>query len=183
MDPRNREYREVTVPVSLLGTVRRHLAREAGSLPAIHALHAAGYDAGTEALDALRASGDGDLGELPEEAFWSRVTTFFSRRGWGTLRVATEHPAVGLLMSANWAESASPGGEEAACSFTSGFLSGLLSRVAGGPIAVLEVACRGRSDDRCCFAFGSESAIHELYGRLMEDGDLERALAGLQPTP
>jgi hypothetical protein len=46
-------------------------------------------------------------------------------------------------------------------------------------VAVLEVACRSRGSDACQFVFGSEAAIHELYGRLMEDADLEAALASL----
>jgi hypothetical protein len=46
-------------------------------------------------------------------------------------------------------------------------------------VAVLEVDCRARGADRCCFAFGSEVAIHDLYGHLLDGSDLDDALAAL----
>lgn len=173
-------YREAAVPVSVFSVLREELADEAGLLPTIHALHAAGYRAGAEAAAVLPASPDEDLRSLPEEVFWARLTSFFARRGWGSLSRSTSHPAVGFLASEDWLESSgvepSP---DANCSFTTGFLSGLLSTLAGGPVAVLEVACRGRGDGRCSFAFGSEEAVHELYGRLLDGHDLDGALAAL----
>ena len=51
--------------------------------------------------------------------------------------------------------------------------------MAGGPVAVLEVTCRTRGDDACAFAFGSEGAVHELYGKLLEGADLDGALDAL----
>ncbi|NIX42216.1 MAG: hypothetical protein GWN06_24335, partial [Gemmatimonadetes bacterium] len=54
-----------------------------------------------------------------------------------------------------------------------------LTELAGGPIAVLEVSCRARGDDCCDFAFGSETAIHGLYGRLLQGENLQAALAAL----
>ena len=33
------------------------------------------------------------------------------------------------------------------------------------------MGCRSRGADTCQFAFGSEGAIHELYGRLLENDD------------
>lgn len=173
-------YREIALPASVLKALRRGLAEEAGSLPAIHVLHAAGYRSGAEAVTAFRKTPGEDLGALPEDAFWSRLALFLRERGWGTAVRSDPHPGVGLLASEDWAESAGEEHDaEASCSFTTGFLSGLLTRVAGGPIAVLEVECRGRGDGRCAFAFGSEAAIHELYGNLMESTDLNTALARL----
>ena len=104
-----------------------------------------------------------------------------ARRGWGTLRHEQAHDAVGLLHSRDWAEPPpdGPTGSDASCGFTTGFLSGLLSALAGGPVAVLEVSCRGRGDDACTFAFGSETAIHELYGHLLDGADMAAALAAL----
>jgi hypothetical protein len=51
--------------------------------------------------------------------------------------------------------------------------------VAGSPVAVLEVSCRTRGDDRCSFLFGSEQAIHDVYGLLLEGDSLDDALATL----
>ncbi len=180
MDPSTAPYREVALPVSALRTMREALTREAGSLPAIHALHAAGYESGLQAVAAFKKSADEELGALPEDVFWARLTTFLGDRGWGTLTRAAPHPGIGLLSSENWVESGETAADaDASCSFTTGFLSGLLTRLSGGPIAVLEVNCRGRGDGRCAFAFGAESAVHELYGLLLDSPDLDAALARL----
>lgn len=173
-------FREVAVPVSIFDALRRELSKEAGPLPTIHALHSAGFAAGSAAAETFRAAGNGGDEDPAEEAFWTQFTAFFQRRGWGTLSRRTDHPAVGLLESGDWVESESTEvADDASCSFSTGFVSGLLSALAGGPVAVLEVACRARGDDTCTFAFGSESAVHELYGRLLDDADLERALSSL----
>jgi len=169
--------REIAIPAAAFGSLRAHLEKEAGHLPTVHALHHAGYAAGTAAAPALAV---GDAGALREDAFWTRLSDFFGKRGWGSLRHARAHAAVGLLTSADWAEAtAGEGGAEASCHFSAGFLSGLLTELAGGPVAVLEVGCRSRGADKCQFVFGSEGAIHELYGKLLEDDDLDAALAAL----
>jgi len=180
MDTTASAFREVAVPVSVFAVLRKELASEAGALPTIHAFHAAGHQAGVAAADAFRASPDEDVSALPEEEFWTRLTSFFSRRGWGSLSKVTSSPAVGLLVSQDWVESTDVDvSEDASCSFSTGFLSGLLTELAGGPVAVLEVECRGRGSGSCSFAFGSESAIHELYGHLVGGRDLDGALSAL----
>ncbi|MGD8321792.1 MAG: hypothetical protein PVJ02_15195 [Gemmatimonadota bacterium] len=180
MDTTATAYREVAVPVSIFDALRRELSKEAGTLPTIHALHSAGFTAGSAAAVAFR-TGDGSTGEDPaEDAFWAHFVSFFQRRGWGTLTHRTDHPAIGFLVSHDWVEAEDTSlTDDAACSFTSGFLSGLLSELAGGPVAVLEVTCRARGEGSCTFAFGSESAVHELYGQLVDDADLDRALSSL----
>ena len=172
--------REIAVPVSSFGALRTELSKEAGELPTIHALHHAGYAAGGASAAQLMGGANG-LSSMRQETFWSRLSDFFGRRGWGTLERSVSHPGVALLSSADWAEAGPVGvtDPDASCCFSTGVLSGLLSEVAGGPVAVLEVQCRTRGDERCCFAFGSEAAIHDLYGRLLEGADLEGALAAL----
>ena len=179
MDALRGTYREIAVPVSVFGDLRDAMAKEAGPLPAIRALHAAGYAAGVAAADELRSPPEGDIMGLPADAFWARVAAFFSRRGWGTLAHEALYEAVGTLTSSDWVEGAGPEGDDASCSFSTGFLSGMLTSLSGGPIAVLEVSCRARGDGRCTFAFGNAAAIHELYGRLVEGADLSGALASL----
>ncbi|HKJ03375.1 MAG TPA: V4R domain-containing protein [Longimicrobiales bacterium] len=167
--------------------LRQELAKEAGVLPAIHALQQSGYVAGMAAASAFRTSQDEDVRALPEEEFWARLGSFFTRRGWGTLRHVDRHQAVGLLVSSDWVEGDSarvegdgPETEEgASCSFSTGFLSGLLTELAGGPVAVLEVSCRARGEERCSFAFGAAAAIHHIYGQLLEGAELDGALAAL----
>ena len=177
MDPKRTQTHEVALPTAALAGLRRALRDEAGPLATVHALHAAGYDAGGPLFDAL---GGQALESRGERAFWRSLSELLARRGWGTLEHSAPHPGIGLLSSGDWAE-ASPDAPERqpSCAFGAGLLSSLLTRAAGGPVAVLEVACRSRGEERCTFAFGSESAVHELYGLLLEGRDLDAALAEL----
>ena len=170
--------KEIAVPISIFASLRQSLTAEAGALPTIHALHDAGYRAGVEAARGLASGAEDPMG-LPESAFWDRVTQFFSRRGWGTLTHTKRHEAVGELSAADWVEGDHEGDEDASCSFTTGFLSGMLTTLAGGPVAVLEVSCRARGERQCSFAYGNASAIHEVYGMLLDGSELDEALSGL----
>ncbi len=180
MSQRNPNGREVALPASCFTALRRSLTEEAGSLTATHVLHAAGFQAGEALYETFSAGLNAPASSLSEGAFWESLSTFLLRRGWGSLAMEKIHPAIGLLKSRDWAE-ADPEAEESqpTCSFGAGFLSTLLTHVAGGPVAVLHVSCRSRGDEECGFAFGSESAIHLLYGRLLDGQGLEEALSGL----
>jgi len=179
MQRREESPREVALPASALAAIRRSLRSEAGPLATIHALHAAGYDAG----EVVHASFARVLGTPPEETserrFWSCLEEFLARRGWGTLVHHAAHPGLGVLSSPDWAEAGQATESQPACAFTTGLLSHLLTRAAGGPVAVLEVSCRARGDDRCTFAFGSEATVHDLYGLLLDGADLDTAMRGL----
>ena len=172
--------REIAVPVSVFESLRIELGKEAGTLPTVHALHQAGYQAGAAAASSLDGDDDEGSSAMGQEAFWAWLADFFSKRGWGTLQHLPAHAGVGILSSSDWAEASEsqidPG---ASCFFSTGFLSGLLSELAGGPVAVLEVGCRTRGGAACQFAFGSEGTIHDLYGRLLDGADLDGALAAL----
>jgi predicted hydrocarbon binding protein len=172
--------RDVAIPATGLVTLRRQLQREAGSLAAIHALHAAGYAAGESLWESLRKGPARELADLDADSFWTRIAAVLGRRGWGTIEHRSAHPGVGLLESGDWAESSGGDAEDQpACSFSTGLLSGLLSGAAGGPIAVLEVTCRTQGDARCTFAFGSAATVHDLYGLLLDGRPLDSALASL----
>lgn len=180
MERTTAERREVVFPVETLPALRNALRKEAGPLATIHALQAAGYDAGESLWESFSASVDSDPTELGESHFWTLLGRFFEGRGWGSVRHRAPHPGVGVLESGDWAEAASDAEEsQPACSFSSGLLAGLLTRAAGGPVAVLQVACRSRGDESCVFAFGSEATIHDLYGVLLEDVDFDTALGQL----
>lgn len=173
--------REIAVPVSLFESLRGELEAEAGTLQTVRALHHAGYHAGLAAAASVNQDAGGDSFSLSQGGFWALLAGYFGKRGWGELQHSTPHPAVGMLTSSDWAEArADEVDADASCSFSAGFLSGLLSQLAGGPVAVLEVECRTRGDERCRFAFGSETAIHELYGHLLDGADLQSALDRLE---
>lgn len=166
------------MPITVFAVLRRELEKEAGTLPAVRALHHAGYAAGAEAAAGFGSGDRDEVSGLGASDFWRRIERFFERKGWGSLKHETAHPGVGVLVSGDWAEAS--GAEvdpEGSCSFTTGFLAGLLSELADRPVAVLEVTCRTRGDDACRFAFGSEAVVHELYGHLLDGADLGRALS------
>jgi len=180
MESSDRPVREVAIPVVGLNALRRALQKEAGPLPTIHALHAAGFGSGQAIWEGLRRSPGREIADLDEEGFFARLSGALGRRGWGTLGHQAAHPGVGLLASSDWAEAQPAASErQPACTFSSGMLSAILSGAAGGPVAVLEVTCRTRGDDRCTFAFGSAATVHDLYGMLLDGEDLDTALASL----
>lgn len=157
--------------------MRRALHEEAGPIVATRVLQAAGYEAGEALHVALEATGRQTPGTLGRAEFWRRLADFLRARGWGSLRMEQLHPGIGLLTSSDWAEAADARGEtQPSCPFSAGLLSGLLSRTAGGPVAVLQVACTSRGDEACTFAFGSEAAIDALYRRMLDGAGLSTAL-------
>ena len=171
---------EIAVPISLFGSLRSELEKEVGMLPTVRALHHAGYHSGLDAAATVDQDAGGDSFGLSQGKFWARLSSYFSKRGWVSLQHRTAHAGVGILTSSDWAEATTDEIKaDASCSFSAGFLSGLLSQLAGGPVAVLEVGCRTRGADSCEFAFGSETAIHDLYGRLLDGADIDSALEAL----
>ena len=172
--------REIAVPASVFESLRGELQKEVGATQTVRALHYAGYHAGLSAAATMDAESNGRTRSLSERGFWDRLESYFSSRGWGNLGHRSAHPGVGMLSSPDWAESDRDELDAAgSCSFSAGFLSGVLTKVAGGPIAVLEVGCRSRGASRCDFAFGSETAIQQLYGRMVRGEDLDTALSNL----
>lgn len=177
------------LPPAVLRALRTSFARQAGAEAAVQALQEAGYETGAGVLEDFSRTVDGPVGELDEATFWSRLSDFLRYRGWGTLRHSRPHPAIGLLSSEDWAESGGDTGDTgdagdaapsgSVCTFSSGMLASLLSGAAGGgdAVSVLHVRCRGRGDEECTFAFGAVGTIGNLYDRLREDDDLDRALS------
>jgi hypothetical protein len=172
--------REIAIPAFVFDSLREELEKEAGTLQTVRALHSAGYRAGLAAAASVDQEAGGDSFSQSPDRFWSGLSGFFAKRGWGALRHSTPHQAIGVLTSPDWAEASSDDPQpDGSCSFSTGFLSGLLSQLAGGPVAVLEVSCRTRGDGTCEFAFGSETAIHDLYGTMLDGGDFQSALEAL----
>jgi predicted hydrocarbon binding protein len=171
------EARNVTVPAEVLLHLRHAIRREAGALGAVHALHDAGFAAGEAFFEAFAREVGSDPASLPAARFWRELDRFFESWGWGKLAQERIHPAFGVLLAREWGES-DPDSRESqpGCAFSAGVLAHMLGRVAAGPIAVLEVACRTRGDETCSFLIGSEGAIHEIYGHLLDGDALDSAL-------
>ncbi len=137
------------------------------------ALQEAGY-AGGDALNAafrrwLAARTDLAAEDLDVESFEHRLTEFFRETGWGTLHIGTIDDVVATLDSPDWGEShPGDGTEHPACHITTGVFADLFGRLAGAPVAVLEVECRSAGHSRCRFLVGSPAvmdAVYEAMGR------------------
>jgi len=174
-----RATREIALPVAGLTTFREALRDEAGPVAAVNALHAAGFRSGDDVWEGLTRGDDERMRSISQAAFWSGLTDWFSRRGWGSLTFDPIHPGVGRLSSPDWAEAEGGDERQPSCAFTTGLLSSLLSSAAGGAIAVLETSCRARGDEACRWIFGSENTIRQLYGSLLEGRSLDDALRAL----
>jgi hypothetical protein len=69
-----------------------------------------------------------------------------------------------------------PGTASSGCPFSTGMFARILGEAAGGPVAVLQVACTTRGDEACQFLFGHEDAVHRSYGLLTDGTPLDRVL-------
>lgn len=165
-----------------LQQLRVTLERDLGSHGATSLQHV-GFAAGEAAHTAFCAwlaerHGVADPGDLDAAEWPALLSAFFEAEGWGPIAVTRVHPALLALDSANWAEAdpAAPS-EYPACYLSCGLFADLLGRLAGAPMAVLEVECRSHGDARCRFLAGSPETLAALYERLATGVSYHAALA------
>lgn len=173
---------ELALPVASLAALRRALEDAVGADHAARALQAAGNAAGDGFHDVLaNAAAEGSPGDWSEPTFWRRFFELFARRGWGHLSNERLHEGVGALSAADWVE-ADPAfdAERPSCSFTAGLLANMLGRISNSEVAVLEVECRSRGDERCRFLYGSAPALDAVYARLRAGEAVGDTLAALR---
>jgi len=163
---------EITVPACIFSALRNELGNISGKRSSNQLLQKVGYRTGSSASTVFKEGLDSEVLETMQSTFWAHLCDFFSCRGWGKLVVDSDHPKLGFLISNDWAEAMTDEADRnASCCFSTGFISGLLSEIAGSPIAVLEAKCRARGDTACKFAFGAEQAVRELYRQLLVEVD------------
>ena len=163
---------EITVPACIFSALRNELENISGKRSSNKLLQKVGYRTGSSASTVFKEGLDSEVLETMQSTFWAHLCDFFSCRGWGKLVVDSDHPKLGFLTSNDWAEAMTDEADRnASCCFSTGFISGLLSEIAGSPVAVLEAKCRARGDRACEFAFGSEQVVRNLYGQLLMDAD------------
>ena len=166
-----------------LGALRAALLRDAGPSAAAY-LQEAGY-AGGEALFAsfgrwLEERGLGAPESLDLRAFEERATEYFRDTGWGSMRIGSVGEAVATLDSTDWAEADPDAGlDQPACHLTTGIFADFFGRVAGDPLAVLEVECRSMGHDRCRFLVGSAEVMQYLYDEMTRGVEYQEAAAAL----
>jgi predicted hydrocarbon binding protein len=121
------------------------------------------YDAFTRWLDAHHL---GAPESLPATEFGRLAGEFFREMGWGAFELGTLD-SVATVDAAEWAESDPqyplefPG-----CYYTAGVLADFFGRLAGEPVAVMEVECRSMGAERCRWLVGSGETMQRVYDQM-----------------
>ena len=163
-----------------LAALRATLLRDATPAGAI-ALQDAGYAGGEAVWTAFRqwlaASTDADPATLALPDFEQRLGTFFHAAGWGRLTIDTIDDLVATIDASAWGESdpADPT-DFPSCLVSTGLFADLFARVAGAPVAVLEVACRSAGAGHCRFLVGSPAVMDRVYAAIAAGTPYEEAV-------
>jgi predicted hydrocarbon binding protein len=163
-----------------LTTLRSALLRDGGPAAAVY-LQEAGYAGGDAMWDAfsrwLAERTDIAPDALDVDAFEARATEFFCDAGWGTLQIGTLGDSVATLDSPDWGE-AEPSSalEHPGCHLTTGMFADLFGRVAGSPVAVLEVECRSTGAERCRFLVANPEFLEQVYDEMSSGTRYDEAI-------
>ena len=96
------------------------------------------------------------------------LSDFFAEQGWGRLTATPLGPVL-ALDSSEWAEALDERkGEFPSCHLSCGLLADFLGRVSQDQVAVMEVECRSRGEQRCRFLAGSPETLGILYDRMAQ---------------
>jgi predicted hydrocarbon binding protein len=163
-----------------LAALRAAMFRDVGPNAATM-LQEAGYAGGPALFDAfgrwLTARGLPAPEALPAGDFASRATEFFQDAGWGSIQLGALD-SVATVDSNDWAEGnpAFPL-EFPGCYYTSGVMADFFGRLAGEPVAVMEVECRSMGGERCRFLVGSGETLQRVYDEMAQGVGYEQAVA------
>lgn len=170
----------VTLTRASLLSLRAALLRS-GDAQAAVALQEAGYAGGDALFGSFRRwlaqRTDIAAEDLDVETFEQRLSEFFRETGWGTMTIGSLDDVVATLDSADWGESeASAAMPYPACHISTGMFADLFGRLAGAPVAVLEVECRSAGQERCRFLVGSPDVMNLVYEEMGRGASYEEAV-------
>ena len=172
----------VAVTHDSLVTLRTALFRDVGATAAA-VLQEAGYAGGQPMFGAfgewLASRGLPAPEDLPAHDFAAHATDFFRETGWGSIELGRLE-SVATIDSGDWSES-DPNAplEFPGCYFTAGVFADFFGRVAGSPVAVMEVECRSMGAPRCRFLVGSSEMLQHIYDEMSRGVSYEQvAVAG-----
>lgn len=166
-----------------LVALRTVLFRDAGANAAAY-LQEAGYAGGGALYQAFSqwsaAGGQGVPENMGTPEFEQRAAEFFAAAGWGGLRVGLMHDSVMTLDSEDWAESDPASALQfPGCYLSAGLLAEFFGRIAGAPLAVMEVECRSMGSARCRFLLGSSETLQHVYDEMMKGIAYDEALGAM----
>lgn len=166
-----------------LSTLRAALLRDGGPDAAIY-LQEAGYAGGDAMWQAFRLwLSDRTIvaaEDLDVPSFEARASEFFRDAGWGTVHISSLGDAVAVIDSEDWGEADPAAGmEQPCCHLTTGMFADFFGRIAGHPVAVLEVECRSAGAPRCRFLVGSQAMMEQIYDDMGRGIPYEDSVAAL----
>jgi hypothetical protein len=150
---------------------------------AVTVLQETGYASGEGVFQSFAAwlrttHGVGDPDELDAAQLNDVLGGFFRTTGWGTLAIAPLGTGALAVDSPDWVE-ADPGTAQVPmCFFSAGLLADFLGRLSGEPVAVMEVECRSRNDERCRFLSAAPETLERVYEEMTAGRSYEEALGG-----
>jgi predicted hydrocarbon binding protein len=144
-------------------------------------LQEAGYAGGPAMYNAfgvwLTARGLGAPESLAATEFGLRAGEFFREIGWGAIELGSLE-SVATVDAPAWAESDPaypldfPG-----CYYTAGVLADFFGRLAGEPVAVMEVECRSMGAPRCRWLVGSGDTMQHVYDQMGQGVPYDQAVS------
>ena len=164
-----------------LAALRGALFRDLGGDAAGY-LQEAGYAGGGTLFEAFGAwsvaHGHGAPESMAAADFPQLATQFFGDLGWGSISLTALSGAVAALDSDDWGE-ADPASamEFPGCHLTTGMFAEFFGRLAGTPMAVMEVECRSMGSPHCRFLLGSAESLHHVYEEMSRGVDYSEAAA------
>ena len=160
-------------------SLRSALLRDGNPQAAVY-LQEAGYAGGDALYTAfkrwLTQRTDIPAEDLDVDAFEQRLSEFFSESGWGRIEIGTLDDVVATLDSADWGESEHGHLDHPACHISTGMFADLFGRLAGAPVAVLEVECRSSGQPRCRFLVGSPAVMDAVFEEIGRGATYEEAV-------
>jgi predicted hydrocarbon binding protein len=165
----------VGVAVPTLRELRAAVMSGGDPSAAVGSLREAGYaggDAVHAAFERWLAESSGNAGDEPFDTgnlslpeFGERTAKFFRDAGWGTVNFSgDENEGVAVVDIEDCWEG--PVSGDTGCQITTGLLASFFGRVAGYPVAVLEVECCSGSSGRCRFLLGNADVMAAKWDEL-----------------
>ncbi|HYX81547.1 MAG TPA: V4R domain-containing protein [Gemmatimonadales bacterium] len=137
-------------------------------------LQEAGYAAGASLYQAFTATNN--PAELDADLLGDTLSDFFQAGGWGSVSITPVGTGALAIDSTDWTEAEPGTAQTPMCFFSAGMLADFLGRLSEETIAVMEVECRSRGDERCRFLSATPGVLERVYQGMTEGRTYEEAL-------
>jgi predicted hydrocarbon binding protein len=154
-----------------------------GEADAVDALREAGFAGGAAVYEAfeqwLGESGASvSAPDLEIEDFGDRAAHYFRDAGWGWVAFdgSSEESVASISMDDCWEADAAAGQSSPSCHITTGMLASFFGKIAGYPVAVMEIECVSAHGETCRFLLGNPDVMTTKWEQIRSpeetmDGD------------